>query len=106
MITLRVHVLNFSSDYFIENNLPFIDILFKVRGSGIHCYIIDDVISFKFVESLKAALYNLGAKGEANHRNSLGAKGVAEGKRDPNQLSCKFSFLDCIFKVIIVAVSR
>jgi hypothetical protein len=58
--------------------------LLKVRGSCIHCYIIDDVISFKLVKSLKAALYNLGSEGETNHRNSLGAKGEAKRKRNPD----------------------
>lgn len=83
-ITLRVHVLYFSSYYLIKNCFPFIDILLIVRGSGKQCHIVDDVISFKLVEGFQAAFNNLGAEGEANHRNSLRAKGVAKCKRYPD----------------------
>ena len=52
LITLRENVLYFSSNHLCENFLPIIGILLIVRGSCNQRYIIDDVISFKFVEGL------------------------------------------------------
>ena len=84
LITLRVHVLNLSSDNWIVNFLPFFEIFLIMSGSCKECHIIDNVKSFKLIEDTKAAFYNLGAEGEANHWYSLCAKGVTERKRDPD----------------------
>ena len=49
-ISLREHVFNLSSDNWIVNFRPFIDIFIIVRGSCKEGHIIDNVKSFKLVE--------------------------------------------------------